>query len=169
MSDEAVGSNTAQQDKPDPQQNGGCRTAEAPVPENRPEASHFERIGGAASIDRLVEAFYARMDSLPGAAAIRSMHADDLSPMKDVLKRYLGEWLGGPPLYSKERGHPRLRMRHLHFKIGEAERDAWLLCMQGALQAEVANRPLRDELFEKFAKLADWMRNDPNNPHDRRR
>jgi hemoglobin len=131
------------------------------------EATHFSRIGGAASIDRLVEAFYARMDALSEARTIRAMHADDLSPTKAVLKRYLGEWMGGPKLYSAERGHPRLRMRHIRFKIGEGERDAWLLCMRGALDEVVADASLREELFEALAKLADWMRNDPDNPHDR--
>jgi len=131
-------------------------------------ATRFVRIGGAAGVDRLVEAFYARMDSLPEANAIRALHPDDLSGTKEVLKRYLGEWMGGPPLYSAERGHPRLRQRHLRFSIGEAERDAWLTCMGGALQETVADAMLRDELFEAFAKLADWMRNQPGNLHDQR-
>lgn len=93
----------------------------------------FERIGGAVIIDRLVEAFYAKMECLPEARTIRAMHAPDLGPTKDLLKRYLCEWMGGPKLYSVERGHPRLRQRHMHVRIGEAERDAWLLCMRGAL------------------------------------
>ena len=129
----------------------------------------FTRIGGAPTVDRLVEAFYARVDTLPEARTIRAMHAEDLSSTKEVLKRYLGEWLGGPPLYSRERGHPRLRMRHLGVRIGEAERDAWLLCMRGALDEAVADPPLREQLFQSFAKLADWMRNEPGNPHDQRR
>ena len=132
------------------------------------EVTHFSRIGGAAAIDRLVEAFYARVDVLPEARAIRAMHADDLSATKGVLKRYLGEWMGGPALYSRERGHPRLRMRHLGFKIGEAERDAWLLCIRGALKDVVADVALREELFQAFFKIADWMRNQPGNPHDHR-
>jgi hemoglobin len=130
--------------------------------------AHFTRIGGAAAIDRLVEAFYARMDTLPEAATIRAMHAPDLTATKEVLKRYLGEWMGGPKLYSAERGHPRLRMRHISFRIGEAERDAWLLCMSGALGEVVADVDLRVELLSAFTRLADWMRNDPGNPHDRR-
>lgn len=121
----------------------------------------FARLGGAAAVDRLVEAFYARMDSLPEARAIRAMHAHDLSDIRDVLKRYLGEWLGGPPLYSAERGHPRLRMRHFGFKIGEAERDAWLLCMRGALEETVMDAGLREQLYQAIARLADWMRNQP--------
>lgn len=129
-------------------------------------AMPFARIGGAPTVDRLVEVFYARMDSLPEAATIRALHPADLEPVKEVLKRYLGEWLGGPPLYSAERGHPRLRQRHLGFPIGEAERDAWLLCMRGALDETVADGAAREAIYERLAGLADWMRNRDGNPHD---
>ena len=87
------------------------------------------------------------------------MHHPDLSPMKEVLKRYFVEWMGGPPLYSRERGAPRLRARHLPFKIGIAERDAWLLCMRDALDETVEDLTLRSELNRAFSGLADWMRN----------
>jgi hemoglobin len=106
------------------------------------------------------------MDSLPEAKKIRDMHADDLTSVIEVLKRYLGEWLGGPKLYSQERGHPRLRMRHMHFQIGPAERDAWMICMRGALEEVVEDVGLREQLAESFYKLADWVRNDGGNPHD---
>jgi hemoglobin len=128
--------------------------------------SMFERIGGAVVIDRLVEAFYARMDTLPEATTIRAMHATDLGPTKNVLKRYLTEWTGGPKLYSVEKGHPRLRQRHMGFPIGEAERDAWLLCMRGALEVSIADDSAREEIYATLAKLADWMRNKVGNPHD---
>ena len=85
-----------------------------------------------------------------------------------MLKRYLGEWLGGPALYSAERGHPRLRMRHIRLRIGPAERDAWMLCMSGALEETVTDTALRQTLHDAFLKLADWVRNDPENPHDKR-
>lgn len=101
------------------------------------------------------------MDERPEAAEIRAMHAGSLAPIKHVLKRYLGEWLGGPPLYSRDRGHPRLRMRHLRFPIGEAERDAWLACMAAALAATVADAELREGVFRAMAGLADHMRNQP--------
>lgn len=128
--------------------------------------SMFERIGGAVTIDRLVESFYARMDTLAEARTIRAMHAPDLEPTKKVLKRYLTEWTGGPKLYSVEKGHPRLRQRHMGFPIGEAERDAWLLCMRGALEVAVADTGAREEIYATLAKLADWMRNQAGNPHD---
>lgn len=128
--------------------------------------SMFERIGGAVAIDRLVEAFYRRMDNLPEAARIRAMHADDLRAVGSVLKRYLSEWTGGPKLYSPEKGHPRLRQRHMGFAIGNAERDAWMLCMRGALAETVVDAAARADIEVAMAKLADWMRNQAGNPHD---
>jgi hemoglobin len=126
----------------------------------------FERIGGLVVVDRLVEAFYARMESQPAARTIRAMHPTDLGPVKAVLKRYLAEWMGGPKLYSPEKGHPRLRQRHMGFPIGAAERDAWMACMEGALEEAVADAAARGEIREALARLADWMRNQAGNPHD---
>jgi len=130
------------------------------------DLSMFERIGGAVVIDRLVEAFYRRMDTLPEATTVRAMHAPDLGQVKSVLKRYLSEWTGGPKLYSPEKGHPRLRQRHMGFSIGNAERDAWLLCMRGAMEETIADGIARQELDVALTKLADWMRNQAGNPHD---
>ena len=129
----------------------------------------FDRLGGAAAIDHLVETFYRQMDSRADAAALRALHAPDLGPTKADLKRYLSEWTGGPALYSPQKGHPRMRARHMHVPIGEAERDAWLECMRTALAVAVADGPARLELYANMAKLADWMRNQPGNPHDARR
>jgi hemoglobin len=130
--------------------------------------THFRRIGGQPAVDRLVDAFYHRMDTLREARGIRAMHQQDLASTKDVLKLYLGEWLGGPAAYSQQRGHPRLRMRHTRLSIGPAERDAWMLCMSGALDEIVTEAALRTLLHDAFLKLADWVRNDPENPHDKR-
>jgi hemoglobin len=131
--------------------------------------TRFLRIGGTEAVTRLVEAFYRRMDTLPEVAALRAMHRADLTSTKEVLVRYLGEWLGSPALYSQERGHPRLRMRHDAFAIGPEQRDAWMLCMRGALDEVVTDAVLHGELLESFTKLADWVRNDKDNPHDQHR
>lgn len=130
------------------------------------EITMFERLGGVVGIDRLVEAFYERMDTLPEAEDIRAMHPNDLSRIKKDLKRYLTEWTGGPKLYTPEKGHPRMRQRHMGFRIGNAERDAWLLCMRGALEATVEDVEARDAFYATVSKLADWMRNTAGNPHD---
>ncbi len=130
------------------------------------QISMFERIGGPVTVDRLVEAFYARMDALPEARTIRAMHAPDLAEVKGVLKRYLTEWTGGPKLYSVEKGHPRLRQRHLGFPIGDAERDAWMACMRGAMAETISDAAARGDMDAALTKLADWMRNTAGNPHD---
>lgn len=130
------------------------------------DQSMFERIGGEVAIDRLVEAFYGHMDRVPEAKKVRDMHDADLGPLKVVLKRYLSEWLGGPQLYSPVHGHPRLRQRHMGFPIGNAERDAWMGCMRLALAETVADAAARAEIDKNMTKLADWMRNQADNPHD---
>lgn len=131
--------------------------------------SDFEAIGGAPAIARLVEAFYRNMDSRVDARDIRAMHAVDLEPTRTILKLYLAEWLGGPADYSRRRGHPRLRQRHMKFAIGPAERDAWLASMNAALDEVVTEANLRNRLKGAFHKLADWLRNDLENEHDKHR
>ncbi|MEC4591721.1 MULTISPECIES: group II truncated hemoglobin [Nitrospirillum] len=121
----------------------------------------FEAIGGQAAVDRLVEAFYHQMDTLPEVRGLRAMHAPDLTETKRVLKLYLAQWMGGPADYSAERGHPRLRARHLGFTVGVAERDAWLLCMSRALMTTVPDADLRGAILQALTPLADWMRNQP--------
>lgn len=119
----------------------------------------FALIGGQPVVDRIIDAFYDRMDTLADAKTIRALHPHDLSATRAVLKKYLAQWLGGPQTYSEERGHPRLRARHLPFAIGDVERDEWLLCMRGAMEQEVADAELREWILEKLAGVADHMRN----------
>ncbi|BDV33903.1 group II truncated hemoglobin [Methylocystis iwaonis] len=134
---------------------------------NAQNATLYDHIGGASTVDQLVEAFYRNMDTMEAARGIRAMHTTDLGPTKAILKLYLTEWLGGPANYSAKRGHPRLRMRHARFHIGPAERDAWLICMDAALDACITDPAARGSIAQALAKLADWMRNDPDNAHDK--
>lgn len=121
--------------------------------------SIYERIGGQAAVDRLVEAFYDHMDALPQAAEVREMHGPELTEIRKVFRNYLTEWTGGPALYSPVKGHPRLRQRHLPFPIDDAARDAWMACMTRALDHTLGDTPARRELEGNIARLADWMRN----------
>lgn len=119
----------------------------------------YELLGGAQGVRTLVERFYQIMDTLPEAVRIRALHPADLSSSTDKLYKFLSGWLGGPPLYVEEFGHPMLRARHLPFPIETADRDAWLLCMKCALD-EVQLEPLaRTQLDQAFYKTADHMRN----------
>ena len=90
------------------------------------ENNHYQRIGGETGVRNLVDRFYDLMDTLPEAYEIRKLHAPDLSQAREKLFMFLSGWMGGPPLYEQAYGHPRLRMRHLPFAIGERERDEWL-------------------------------------------
>lgn len=120
---------------------------------------HYQKIGGADGIKLLVNRFYALMDELPEARTIRALHPPDLSQPKEHLFMFLSGWLGGPQLYAERFGHPRLRQKHHTFPIGEAERDAWMLCMTRALDELVAEPPLRTQLTQAFFKTADFLRN----------
>lgn len=119
----------------------------------------YERIGGEPAVRKLVERFYAHMDELPEAYGVRKLHPVDLGGSADKLYMFLSGWLGGPQHYVQQFGHPRLRMRHFPFAIGEAERDQWLMCMDLALRETVDDEALRQELYGAFARLADHMRN----------
>jgi hemoglobin len=120
---------------------------------------HYERLGGHAAVVALVDAFYRAMDMRPEAATIRAMHESDLTRTKDVLVKYFSEWMGGPRLFTPERGAPMLRRRHHPFEIDAGARDAWMLCMRQALDQTCPEEGLRRELEAAFFKVADFMRN----------
>jgi hemoglobin len=121
--------------------------------------SIYERIGGAETIDRVVESFYRQMSLLPQAQTIRAMHGDGLIGMKSLLKKYLSEWTGGPVIYSPEKGHPQMRQRHMGFPIDNYALDVWMECMDLALTEHVADAEARAQLHDNMKKLADLMRN----------
>jgi hemoglobin len=121
--------------------------------------THYDLLGGEAAVRALVDRFYDLMESLPEAAAVRALHPQDLSGSREKLFKFLSGWLGGPPLYVQEFGHPMLRARHLPFPIAEAEREAWMRCMTQALEEQVADPLLRSQLIGSFQRTADHMRN----------
>ena len=124
----------------------------------------YELVGGQDFFDDLVERFYDRVEVDP---LLRPMYPRDLRPSRERLAGFLAQYWGGPPTYSEKRGHPRLRMRHLPFSIGLAERDAWMAHMTASLdQARVADgsgrplpRELRVLLFDHFDNAATHLIN----------
>lgn len=119
----------------------------------------YERLGGEPVVRRLVQRFYELMDELPEAWDVRQLHPPSLEGSERKLYEYLTGWLGGPPLYESQYGHPRLRMRHLPFAIGSRERDQWLMCMKLAADEVIDDPALREMLLAPLAGLADHMRN----------
>jgi hemoglobin len=124
-------------------------------------ATPFEWIGGEVQVRSLVDRFYDLMDIEPGYRELRVAHGTSLDDSRQKLFWFLCGWLGGPSLYEDRFGHPRLRMRHMPFKIGIVERDQWLACMDQAMGETEVPEDLRMRLKESFFKTADWMRNTP--------
>lgn len=125
------------------------------------KASAYDLIGGEAVLRQLVDRFYQLMDTDPKATGIRAIHQPDLSEAKQKLFLFLSGWMGGPPLYVEKYGHPRLRGRHLPFRIGEAERDQWMGCMTQAMQDVGIDEAVQTRLHKALWDLADFMRNQP--------
>ncbi len=86
-----------------------------------PTSTLYERVGGRDFFVTLIKRFY---ESVAVDPVLRPIYPEDLEPPKVHLAGFLAQYWGGPPEYTEERGHPRLRMRHAPFTIGQAERDA---------------------------------------------
>lgn len=124
----------------------------------------YDVFGGEMAIRSLVDRFYFYMDILPEAQGIRAMHQTSLTTAKDKLFKFLSGWLGGPNLFIEEFGHPMLRARHLPFKIGESERDQWMLCMNKALDEISTDPRLKTNLQNALQQLATHMINQEPDP-----
>jgi hemoglobin len=119
----------------------------------------YEGLGGADAVRLLVDRFYDLMDELPETHGLRQLHPADLTGSRQSLFEFLSGWFGGPPLYIEKKGHPRLRMRHMPFAIGPAERDQWMLCMRTALEEQVSDEALHQGVLNAFVQMADHMVN----------
>jgi hemoglobin len=122
------------------------------------EASLYERVGGSAYFEALVDRFYEGVETDP---VLRPLYPDgDLSDERRWLSLFLVQYWGGPGTYSSLRGHPRLRMRHMGFAVGVVERDAWLRLMLGAVASVPgAGDVERVELENYFRSAADFLMN----------
>ncbi|MBV2169435.1 MAG: group II truncated hemoglobin [Bdellovibrio sp.] len=121
----------------------------------------YELLGGEDVLRKLVKRFYEIMDTLPEAQGIRAMHPQNLQTSEDKLFMFLSGWLGGPNLFVEKIGHPKMRARHMPFKIGKSERDQWMICMVNAVEDLKVAEPLRSDLLHALLNLADHMRNQP--------
>lgn len=106
------------------------------------QGNFWEQVGGRATFEKLVRAFY---EGIKDDAVLLPMYPDqpDLEGAIQRLTGFLEQYWGGPTTYSEERGHPRLRMRHLAFKVNPDARDRWLLHMRAALDS-LELPPLQD-------------------------
>jgi hemoglobin len=118
------------------------------------EQSFYDAVGGADTFHRLVGRFYAEVAK---DEILRPLYPEeDLGPAERRFRMFLEQYWGGPRTYSDERGHPRLRMRHMPFRVGFLERDAWLRCMHIAIasigpELDDAHRKALVDYFEMAA------------------
>jgi hemoglobin len=126
--------------------------------------SPFDSLGGRAVVERLAARFYEVMER--DEPALAALHRQALgvpggidAEVKGRFGLFLVGWLGGPQDYVAAHGHPRLRLRHARVPIDESMRDAWLRCMTRALDDCGIGGPVRSFLDQRFAEVADFLRN----------
>jgi hemoglobin len=124
-----------------------------------PVAPLYDRVGGHDTFVRLVAEFYRGVESDPPLRALYP--EDDLGPAAERLRMFLEQYWGGPTTYSQQRGHPRLRMRHMPFAVDSWARDTWLRHMRAALDT-LELSPLHDGiLWDYLDRAAHAMINRP--------
>jgi hemoglobin len=130
----------------------------------------FDAVGGEPFFRRLVDAFY---DGVAEDPVLLRLYPDapDLTDARWRLRMFLVQYWGGPTTYSDERGHPRLRLRHMPFHIGAEERDRWLQHMDAAIATATTALPdpqvasaVADALTAYFHPAAEQLRNDTGLP-----
>lgn len=120
------------------------------------DSTLYERVGGQPWFDDLVDRFY---EGVEQDEHLRRLYPEDLGPGKRHLSLFLGQYWGGPPAYSVERGPPRLRARHLRFAIGPAERDAWTRHMTAAVEGAGMEPDDRRAMLAYFEDAATFLVN----------
>lgn len=121
------------------------------------QMTFYEAVGGEETFRRLVHRFYQGVAEDP---LLRPIYPEeDLSGAEERLRMFLVQYWGGPRTYSERRGHPRLRMRHAPFRVGEAEREAWLRHMREALDELQLSEDYDRRLWEYLTYAASTLVN----------
>jgi hemoglobin len=124
--------------------------------------SFYDAVGGEETFRLLVHRFYAGVAEDP---VLRPLYPEpDLSGAEERLRMFLVQYWGGPRTYSEQRGHPRLRMRHVTFRIGPRERDAWLARMHDAMDSIELTDSQRSTLWDYLVMAAQSLVNVPSDP-----
>lgn len=117
----------------------------------------YERVGGKETFRKLVAKFY---EGVAEDDVLRPMYPEeDLGPAAERLQLFLEQYWGGPTAYQELRGHPRLKMRHMPFKINPLARERWLLHMRAAVESIALPQLLEAELWGYLDRAATAMLN----------
>ncbi|MFC6092097.1 globin [Saccharothrix sp. BKS2] len=122
-----------------------------------PPENFYEAVGGYDTFHRIVKRFYEEVATDP---ILRPLYPEeDLGPAEERFRLFLMQYWGGPHTYSDTRGHPRLRMRHAPYVIGPVERDAWLRCMEIAVDSVELDPEHRKQLWAYLDMAANSLMN----------
>ncbi|WLR51597.1 globin [Bacillus tianshenii] len=124
----------------------------------------YEAVGGDEAISKLVNIFYDKVGKHPELSPI---FPDDLTETARKQRQFLTQYLGGPPLYTEEHGHPMMRARHLPFPITPKRAKAWLACMSEAMDEAGIHGAPRDVFYERLVLTAQHMVNTPDETHEK--
>jgi hemoglobin len=123
----------------------------------RDTTNYYELFGGAPFFADLVSQFYARVAT---NEILRPMYPEsDMAGAAHRLQMFLEQYWGGPTTYQEERGHPRLRMRHAGFKIGPAAKNAWIECMEAAVNGTDIDGASKAKLWSYLSGAAEHLLN----------
>ena len=115
---------------------------------------------GAETLSHLIHAFYRLVGKHPNLAPI---FPDDLTETARKQEQFMTQFLGGPPLYTEEHGHPMLRARHMPFEITQTRATEWLQCMEEAMNEVGLSGSIRDFYFSRLIQTAQHMINTEEN------
>ena len=119
----------------------------------------YHAFGGAAGVRNLTDRFYDLMELEPQYHALRQMHGEDMTLIREKLYEFFSGWLGGPPLFEQKYGHPMLRARHMPFAVNMQVRDEWVTCFAQAMNELEISKDLAEPVLIRIFAMADWMRN----------
>lgn len=118
----------------------------------------YTMAGKLSGITKLVDDFYHNMNVFSKSKKIRDMHPSDLSESRKKLSCFLSGWLGGPKLYAEHYGSINIPLAHKHLSVGIEERDAWLLCMQKAIDQQPYEASFKIYLMAQLRVPAERIR-----------
>lgn len=119
------------------------------------QVSLYDQLG-EENLRLLVDRFY---DLVFEHEQIAHLFKTEKGVIKEKQRLFLTQFLGGPPLYSQQYGHPQLRARHLPHPIGPDDAVAWLSCMSSAITSLTIEKSLQEELINRFIPTAMFMVN----------
>ncbi|SIS72976.1 hemoglobin [Neptunomonas antarctica] len=118
----------------------------------------YKAAGELAGITLLVDEFYNNMSVFTEAKKIRDMHPSDLTESRTKLAYFLSGWLGGPRIYAAAFGSLSIPSAHQHLPVGEEESEAWLHCMQKALENQPYEETFKVYLINQLRVPAERIR-----------